>query len=134
MKVIRTLLIVDDNPGDIDLCVFTFEPTGRFEEIVAAQKCTDALDRLKRGEAADLVLLDINMPGMNGFEFLDEYKAWLDTLPANSHRPPVVVMMTSSRDPRDRSRADSYDIVHGFVTKPPTEENAHWLADQFGVA
>lgn len=65
----------------------------------------------------DVVFLDINMPRMNGFEFLDAAEAVFgETL-----RQAVIVMLTTSLDPSDRARADSYVAVKAFVNKPLDE-------------
>ena len=61
----------------------------------------------------DFITMDVNMPGMNGFDFLRAYE--------QEHlepRAPAVVMLTSSADPSDRRRAESFASVCGYVTKP----------------
>lgn len=61
----------------------------------------------------DLVLLDINMPGMNGWEFLDEY----DKLKDGQKARLVIVMVTTSLNPDDLERAKKRGIS-GFLNKP----------------
>jgi CheY-like chemotaxis protein len=70
----------------------------------------------------DLILLDINMPGMDGFEFLEQLRL-LDRQPV-IHR--VVVVVTSSADPRDQDKMQSCG-VRGFIVKPLTEEKVMHL-------
>ncbi len=60
-----------------------------------------------------ILLLDINMPVMNGWELLDKLHEHDDT-----SRKIVVVMVTSSVDPVDRIKAQKYQNVVGFVEKP----------------
>jgi CheY-like chemotaxis protein len=60
------------------------------------------------------VLLDINMPGMSGFDFLTAYEQF----PANKRSSVVVVMLTSSIDDRDKERALRFSSVKAFLTKP----------------
>jgi CheY-like chemotaxis protein len=63
-----------------------------------------------------LILLDINMPVMDGWEFLDEF----NNLPQKLLKDCKVIMHTSSIDPRDIEKAKTYSTVIDYVTKPLT--------------
>jgi len=70
-----------------------------------------ALEKLKfNSEGPDILLLDINMPGINGWQFLDELRAM--------HRFVNVYMYSSSIDPEDIKKARSYPMVRDFLAKP----------------
>lgn len=70
-----------------------------------------ALEKLKYNtESPDILLLDINMPGINGWQFLDELRAM--------HRFINVYMYSSSIDPEDINKARSYPMVRDFLAKP----------------
>ena len=62
----------------------------------------------------DLDFLDINMPRMSGFEFMEEVSARL----CPTHKIVAIVMLTTSVDPGDWDRAMNYDPVHDIIVKP----------------
>ena len=112
----KTVFMIDDNEDDL---LFTQIIFNRYAPDVALQQFTSAQSALsffERSElsASALVLLDINMPGMGGFDFLDAY----EQLPAAKRAAVVVVMLTSSADERDRQRALRYASVKAFSSKP----------------
>lgn len=79
---------------------------------------TEALDFLtSTDEDYDLILLDINMPRLNGWEFLDRYEQFPKKFP--------IIMVTFSLDPNDQKRALSYPSLTGFYVKPLTRESIY---------
>jgi len=66
----------------------------------------------------EIIFLDINMPRMNGWEFLEEYKK----MPMQSQRSMIVVMLTTSENPDDHARASTNGILSAFKSKPLTIE------------
>ena len=64
----------------------------------------------------DFLFLDINMPEINGFEFLQAFQEF----PEEKTKGIKIFMITSSLDLRDREKAFSFDAVYGFVCKPIT--------------
>ncbi|MCC1492944.1 response regulator [Cognatishimia sp. F0-27] len=69
----------------------------------------------------DVILLDINMPRMNGFEFLESAarNCNLDSVGC------IVVMLTTSLDPGDRARANAFGIVKDYIAKPLDFDDLH---------
>lgn len=115
-SVSRILLVDDSEPDNVfheavlrsagfqgDICIFE-EP-----ELALAY-----LRELPHGPVG-LVLLDINMPGMDGWEFALSARPLLEDNPTT-----VLVMLTSSSLPEDRERAASEPVVCGYLTKPLT--------------
>lgn len=111
------LLIVEDNETDVMCLKKAFEKSGIRKTIITASNGEEALVYLKGDlpkqdlRTPNLILLDLNMPIMNGFEFLEVIKsdARLKAIP--------VVVLTSSTSNMDMN--DSYNnSVAGYIEKP----------------
>lgn len=70
----------------------------------------NALERIKNDFTPDLILLDINMPGMNGWDFLDHFQKMGKEI--------AVYILTSSIDSADYRKAESYKLVKKYIEKP----------------
>ena len=137
MNTIHSVLIVDDNPHDVRLTRKMLEKSGRYEHIFEATDGTEALALFEEHEATRaryrdafpplLILLDINMPLMDGFEFL---KAYNSLAPEAREPSSIIVMLTSSSHARDQARALDHPAVKGYVIKPMNRRRASELADQ----
>jgi CheY-like chemotaxis protein len=118
---LATVLLVDDLADHLDLTrLILFDSIGLKCNMMTAGGGEEALDIIRNtvasGERIDLVLLDINMPLMNGFEFMERLRedAALKDLP--------VVMCTGSTYDDDRQRAFSLGAA-GYLVKPPSWEH-----------
>lgn len=138
MEKIRSVMVVDDYEPDARYAALMLERSGRFGHVMHVRGAEEALElyegyteaRKKDPNAFPplVMLLDINMPRMNGFEFLQAYRSLLPSLPDEA-RTSIVMMLSSSMSEADRARAEAFDVVHDFVTKPLTVEKAHAIAD-----
>ena len=72
----------------------------------------------KKEELPDIIFLDINMPVMNGWEFLDEYETIKNQISKNV----AINMLSSSVYNDDISKAETYNTVNKFISKPLTVE------------
>ena len=109
------ILLVEDNPMDVDLTLRAFARRECAHPILVARDGEEALDWLARWSAGEsmpaVVLLDLQLPRLSGLEVLQAFKAH-----ALARRVPVVVL-SSSRDDRDLGRA--YDLgVNSYIEKP----------------
>ncbi|HEY8403861.1 MAG TPA: response regulator [Flavobacteriales bacterium] len=110
--------LVDDN--DIDLAVNSklLEIAKISNKIVTYQSALLLLDYLKSdkfdGSKPHVILLDIMMPNMNGFECLDQ----LTQMPEHIRKQLTVFMVSSSIDRNDIKKAESYDLVEKILEKP----------------
>ena len=117
-----TILLVEDDPGDQKLIKMSLERQKISNDVFVAETGEEALDYLSRSKAGDsecppidLILLDLNMPGMGGKEFLRRIKKddQLDTIP--------VVILTTSDSEQDI--LESYKLhAAGYIKKPVTLE------------
>ena len=118
MNLSTDILMVEDDPGDVSLALAVFRAMKIADRCVVVNDGEQALEFLNaQGRFAQrpsglprLILLDLKMPRMNGFEFLQRIKA------DEKFRMIPVVALTSSREERDVERA--YDLnVNGYVVK-----------------
>ena len=104
MSDARTILIVDDNASDIDLLQIALEESGVTADVQTAgdgRQAIAVLEQAERGAGAarpDVIVLDLNMPIMNGHELLARLQS-----DERLRRIPVVVLTTSDA-PNDRNR------------------------------
>lgn len=129
MKPIKLALLIDDERVDRRYYKRTIENSNVVDEVIDFAAADEALAHLKAnpGLQVDVVFLDINMPRMNGFEFLD---AAIQEFGANFVEV-VVVMITTSLNPADRDRAEAYDVVKEFISKPLTDDHVRQVATYF---
>ncbi|MFN7123502.1 MAG: response regulator [Hydrogenophaga sp.] len=124
------VLMVDDNENDLLFTRIALQRSGVDCEVQAFERAQEALDLLssRPDHGVDLILLDINMPVMDGFAFLRAFEA----LPAGHRAHTVVVMLSSSSDPADHSRAAGHACVRGFLNKPLDKDAAAGLIRLIG--
>ena len=113
---IKTVMIVDDSEADQYLARAVIETYDPGLEIVQAYDGREALELLDTAaKQPDVIFLDINMPRMNGHEFLEEYSQ-------RKNATSVVVMLTSSSQEQDREKSAAYDCVKEYFPKPLSPE------------
>ena len=116
-------LLIDDNEADNVYHEIVIEEANCVEKVISVQSAKDGLELLKGNEekkppTPNIIFLDINMPGMNGWEFLDEYQK----LNSEQQADMIVVMLTTSLNPDDRKRAEKIKAIKDFKTKPLTTD------------
>jgi len=120
----RAWLIDDDNVTNM-LNRYYLEVHFPHLQIELFSKAKTALDDLIiNAKETDFIFLDINMPEMNGWEFLDAI-AEAASLP---QRFPKIYMLSSSLDPADKVRAETHQFVAGFLSKPLESVELEFLA------
>jgi len=120
---IRKAMIVDDSESDQFLASNEIKRHDDNIEIMQAYDGVEALEMLaETDEKPDVIFLDINMPRMNGLEFLEEYSKLED-------QSPVIAMLTSSNAQTDRERALKFDCVRDYFLKLLDESDMAKLKD-----
>lgn len=116
---ILNILLLEDDEVDVMNVRRAFQKNNITNPLFVARDGVDALEMLRSGSVPGerrLILLDLNMPRMNGIEFLRELRADPDLAPT-----PVVVLTTSDDE---RDRVNAYDLnVAGYILKPVTFGN-----------
>ncbi len=113
----ETVLIIDDNEVDILIASKNLELSGKFSKVVVAkngQEALEILNDLAENEQPSHILVDINMPIMDGWAFLDEFSERQTEL----EDKPQVYMLSSSINQNDTERAKSNPHVSEFIPKP----------------
>ncbi|MFW8635795.1 response regulator [Cribrihabitans pelagius] len=118
IPAIGRVVVVDDDRADQLFYRRIIRRSKLADDIIMFDYAEEALEFLSGDDCppVDVILLDINMPRMNGFEFLEEASRRLGPDLGNT----LVVMLTSSLDPRDLQRAQRYEAVKGYLSKPLT--------------
>ena len=126
---IGTLMLVDDSEIEQTIYARIIKRSGLVGALKQFVDAAKALEHVLDDEAPlpDLILLDINMPGLNGFDFLDAVQSKLGPQPS-----PAVAVLTSSLNPAHRQRAQQFPQVREFLNKPLTSQHLLDLGDRFG--
>lgn len=99
----RKILVVDDNPDDIEITRVVLEERGWDVHVEACGNADKALDSLRKGEdLPSLILLDLNIPGMGGFACLQQIRA-----DQRLHAIPVIVVTSSSFEMDEKKAYDA---------------------------
>ena len=131
----KDILLVEDNPDDVELTRLAFEEASVANRVVVAADGAEALDYLfARGphagrdpsELPSIVLLDLNLPKLDGREVLQAIRA----NPATRDLP--VIVLTTSAEPFDVEA--SYALgVNSYIQKPVDFEQFVWAVRQVGL-
>jgi CheY-like chemotaxis protein len=114
----KTCLLIDDNYIDNFVTRKIIEASNFAENIVVVRSANEGLNSLRDGQVKpDVIFLDIRMPLMSGFEFLEEY----DKIDIDK-KDVKIFMLSSSLDPTDMRKSIDNKYITQFIHKPLTQK------------
>jgi len=130
--VFKKVLVIDDSETDRYVAKRMIEKYHFAEEIVVQESATKALIYLQSltdtpEELPQLIFLDIRMPEIDGFGFLEEYKK----LSMNIRSKCIIMMLSTSLDSEDHKKAEGNEFVNRFLNKPLDKEKMAILEQEF---
>lgn len=113
--------VIDDDKLSIKLMSMLIAKNNFCEEIISFHNPQNALDELKNNatnpsKLPDVILLDLNMPILDGWQFLDEF------ILVEFAKKIIVFIVSSSIDPSDLEMAKNYPIIKDYIIKPLSSE------------
>jgi CheY-like chemotaxis protein len=123
------MFLIDDDVINLKIAEMFIRHHDVADQIISFTEADQALKYLSENseditKLPDIILLDINMPVMDGWEFLDAFSGMKGML----KKQPGIFVVTSSIYPADKEKAFSYDTVGGFVTKPLKKEDLDYFS------
>jgi CheY-like chemotaxis protein len=122
MAKFTDVLLVEDDPITIMVCDRIIKMTSFAEKVKSCENGKIAIDYLSRlpenEHVPTIIFLDINMPVMNGWDFLEEF----DKIKVRFKSLPRIYLLSSTVDPEDYKKAKKFSLVEDFISKPLSKE------------
>ena len=120
MKLFNCLFFIDDDYLTNYFHEIVAKDLGVAKQLVFFESAEEALAELVNRGANDtppeIIFLDINMPEINGWEFMDLYQETFEV------KRSQIMVLTTSANPADQQKAEEHEWIDGFLSKPLTKE------------
>jgi CheY-like chemotaxis protein len=129
MKLPSKFIVVDDDPGNNLICKYviaSIAPNASIHLFTDPEKALEWIQEDYNDSAQDqfaALFLDINMPVMNGWEFLDKFCLF----PTPLQEQITIFILSSSIDPEDTEKAEKHPLVNGYYSKPLGKETINQI-------
>ncbi len=132
MKKFKSVLLVDDDPTINFVHKLFLTEWDVTDQIYTAANGQEALDFLEQNDdfgqqPPSMILLDINMPVMNGFEFLEAY----ELLPESKKASVITAMLTTSLHEKDQVKASKFINLDSYMSKPLEKDQLMKVIDMY---
>ncbi len=128
-ELLNNIILIDDDAATIFLQKLTVQESGLFNHIEVYNKAEEALSFFEKmveqpERMPEVVLLDLNMPKMDGWQFLEKFEASIFI-----HIPNIkIVLLSTSQNPRHIERAKQFKCLSAFRRKPLTQQTVKEIA------
>jgi CheY-like chemotaxis protein len=122
-------IIIDDSRLDCFIAEKIIQNSGTYSGVKSYMEATDAYEAIKSGDIGDdsvitIIILDIQMPVMNGFQFVDVF----EQLPKEVQSKFAIFLFSSSINENDKNRLGNYPSIIRFYSKPISKDTvAHMI-------
>ena len=126
MPHFKKVLLIDDDEITVTICDRLMKISNFAADVIACADGQRATDYLVQNVSSlpEIILVDLQMGIMNGWEFLNWFKKWSASL----QKSPAAYVLSSSLSHEDVQRSESYRCVKGFIVKPITVEHLNNIA------
>ena len=123
-KRLKSLMLIDDHYPTNYYHKLIIKETGCTENLITKESAIDALEYFKSVDnkniyAPNLVFLDIHMPKMTGWEFVEKYAS----LPSQNKAEHIIVLLSTTFHKTENERIETNPDISGFIIKPLTKES-----------
>ena len=122
MAKFTDVLLVEDDPITVMVCDRVIQMTSFAGKVKSCENGKIGIDYLSAFEEGsrppDIIFLDINMPVMNGWDFLEEF----EKIRSRFISLPRIYLLSSTVDPEDYKKAKKFSLVEDFISKPLSKE------------
>jgi len=133
MHLLDSILLIDDDTSTNFLNRYIIDKGNYTKKCHCVDSAEEAISFLKYykkeiGKLPDLILLDLNMPGLDGWDFLDLFKE----LDLENNTTNIYILTTSTRE-ADKVKLKKYNFVNGFHAKPLNGHKIETILDEISV-